>query len=694
MKKLLLGACIMFGAILSANAQLPYLQNFETTMTSLPAGWGLGVATHHPMNPGWKFADVWPAAGGQYWRSYVYTHTYAAYVDDIDYNTTPANNYDTLYTSVFSCVGHNRVFIGLDLNFNNYTGSEVGTIAYSKDGGLTWATAVTLPSGGGDITWHNGEVFDLSNFIANQASVMLAFTWNNVGAVTQGYPGWGIAVDNISVYAPAALDLSGSNVTNGYLVTTGSSVTFSGTEFNWGGDSIVSMNLNYTVNGGPVQTDAYSSITVNRLNAFNFTHSVPWTPSSAGNYLVRFWADHINGSNADMNNSNDTLYSYYTVVDTKQTKVALFEEYTQASCNPCMYAGPNIVPVLGTADAAGYCSSFRYHTNWPGVDYMNNEIQTPFEGTRVSYYGVNGVPDGKIDGTTDVFPGSVTTGNIQAAANMGSPLTVTIKSCTFNTATNTYSLSADIKSVVAIPNHVIARVVLSVDTIKYASDQSTEDPKSSFAPPIGTGTNPDSYYPYVLNFPQVAEDMLPSATGTSLTPFTANQTQTINVTWKKNRPWGSSPKTNKYDSAFPGEHMVVFLQEDQAAPFTARNTPVATYPTHGMTGALTTYVYQSASAAVTHTTGIEELANGIYFNMYPNPTDANTTIEYSIEKSQNVKVDVYNDLGQNVYSTNLGKVESGQHTIAINGSSLKSGVYFVKFTTDNVTTTKKLVIQR
>ena len=454
--------------------------------------------------------------------------------------------------------------------------------------------------------------------------------------------------------------------------------------------------MNYSVNGGPVQTDPLVGLSIPKLTAYNFAHSINWTPSSAGNYVVKFWADNINGANVDGNHANDTVWAYYTVVAATETKEALFEEYMQASCNPCMYAGPNIEPTLASAYSGGYCNSFRYHVNWPGIDYMNNETQTPFVNARVGYYGVNGVPDGKIDGNTDVSPASVSTGQIQAAANYGSPMKITINMAAYDPTNNKYDVNFSVKSDAAIPEGVIARVVLSVDTIKYDSNQSDEDPTSSFAAPLGSGSNPDSYYTYVKNFAQVAEDMLPSANGTALSPFTSGQTQTLNVSWTKNHPWGQTPHATHfgYDSTFPGEHVTVFIQEDNTVAGTANNTPIASYPLHALSGALATYVYQSASAAVNTQTGLEQLAQGVSFDMYPNPSNGNTTIDFSIDKPQTVTVNVYNAIGENVYTANQGTMESGSHTILIDGQNLKSGIYFVRFTTDNVTTTKKLVIAR
>ncbi|HTA27772.1 MAG TPA: hypothetical protein VK809_08285, partial [Bacteroidia bacterium] len=74
MKKLLLSAAVVLGAIFSAHAQLPYTQNFETSMNVIPVGWNENAAGH-PGNPGWQFNNAF-AGGG--WNTYVPTHTYVA----------------------------------------------------------------------------------------------------------------------------------------------------------------------------------------------------------------------------------------------------------------------------------------------------------------------------------------------------------------------------------------------------------------------------------------------------------------------------------------------------------------------------------------------------------------------------------------------------------------------------------------
>lgn len=77
---------------------------------------------------------------------------------------------------------------------------------------------------------------------------------------------------------------------------------------------------------------------------------------------------------------------------------------------------------------------------------------------------------------------------------------------------------------------------------------------------------------------------------------------------------------------------------------------------------------------------------------YPNPFNPNTTIEYTISKSGNVKIIVYDVLGRKV-STLLDEfVGSGKHKINFNGNSLTSGVYYYQIINENSIKTKSMVL--
>ncbi len=79
---------------------------------------------------------------------------------------------------------------------------------------------------------------------------------------------------------------------------------------------------------------------------------------------------------------------------------------------------------------------------------------------------------------------------------------------------------------------------------------------------------------------------------------------------------------------------------------------------------------------------------------YPNPFNPSTEINFSLEKSGNTILKVYNILGSEVASLLDGFMEAGKHSIKFNAKDLTSGVYFYTIKADNFTSTKKMILMR
>jgi hypothetical protein len=77
---------------------------------------------------------------------------------------------------------------------------------------------------------------------------------------------------------------------------------------------------------------------------------------------------------------------------------------------------------------------------------------------------------------------------------------------------------------------------------------------------------------------------------------------------------------------------------------------------------------------------------------YPNPFNPSTIIEYSIPKSQRVKITVYDLAGKEVAVLENAERTAGSHRIQFDAKLLASGVYYYRMMTDNYSETKKLII--
>ena len=84
---------------------------------------------------------------------------------------------------------------------------------------------------------------------------------------------------------------------------------------------------------------------------------------------------------------------------------------------------------------------------------------------------------------------------------------------------------------------------------------------------------------------------------------------------------------------------------------------------------------------------------------YPNPFNPTTTIEYSIAKAQNVRLVIYNALGQKVRTLVNGVQSAGTHRFIWNGKNerglnVPSGLYFYRLEGDHQVVTKKMILIR
>jgi hypothetical protein len=86
-------------------------------------------------------------------------------------------------------------------------------------------------------------------------------------------------------------------------------------------------------------------------------------------------------------------------------------------------------------------------------------------------------------------------------------------------------------------------------------------------------------------------------------------------------------------------------------------------------------------------------------NNYPNPFNPATTIKFSVDRSSEISLDIYNILGQNVTTLVSGLYSAGLHTIIWNGTDrtgneVASGVYFARLIAEGRNATRKMILLR
>jgi hypothetical protein len=84
---------------------------------------------------------------------------------------------------------------------------------------------------------------------------------------------------------------------------------------------------------------------------------------------------------------------------------------------------------------------------------------------------------------------------------------------------------------------------------------------------------------------------------------------------------------------------------------------------------------------------------------YPNPFNPVTVVEYDLPQKVDVTFEIYNILGQLIFSCSVPNQPAGQHSITwpgINnqGRSISSGIYLYRMTAADFTDTKKMVLMK
>jgi len=195
-------------------------------------------------------------------------------------------------------------------------------------------------------------------------------------------------------------------------------------------------------------------------------------------------------------------------------RFVLFEEFTNASCSPCAAQNPAFDALL-TANATK-CTSIKYHTSWPGTDPMYTHNPTDV-GTRVSYYGVSGVPHAVMDGSAVTgssyvgAPSNVTQAKINAEYAIPSPFELYINQ-QLSAGNDTLFVTVLGKATQSVSGTLAFHCAVIEKHIHYTS-----------AP----GTNGEK------DFYNVMKKMLPSASGTSLpSSFQAGEYFVLEFYWK------------------------------------------------------------------------------------------------------------------------------------------------------------------
>ena len=226
------------------------------------------------------------------------------------------------------------------------------------------------------LEWQDGLTFDLSSYIGDQ--VRLLFLYGDGG-------GWlfGVGVDNVRVFTPAADDAFNQAITNSPFHEVNTANSIAGTIKNVGSEAITSFDVSYATDGAAAVSGSITGLNVAPGASYAFTHPTPWIPTTVQTYEVQTEVTMVNG-NVDGDPSNNITSMDFIVHPPAVARTPVLEAFTSSTCGPCTPGNINVGNVL-SAFPDEY-SKVNYQMSWPGSGdpYFTNE-----GGDRRTYYDVN-----------------------------------------------------------------------------------------------------------------------------------------------------------------------------------------------------------------------------------------------------------------------------------------------------------------
>jgi eukaryotic-like serine/threonine-protein kinase len=93
--------------------------------------------------------------------------------------------------------------------------------------------------------------------------------------------------------------------------------------------------------------------------------------------------------------------------------------------------------------------------------------------------------------------------------------------------------------------------------------------------------------------------------------------------------------------------------------------------------------------------GLDKLqTNEIELIQFPNPLSEFGTVQYNLDRSMNICLSVCDASGKLIILLDKGYKSKGIHQVKVDGNKLSEGIYFFRLTTDEYSTTKKMIVTK
>lgn len=449
---------------------------------------------------------------------------------------------------------------------------------------------------------------------------------------------------------------------------------------------ISNMTINYKAgNNATVSEIKNISPPLNYLGIQQFTVSIPLIATVPSYNDLKIWGSSINGT-LDPFPNNDTIKGGVTISSVIPTKKIVIEEFTSTSDGWC----PDGYTKLYTMDTASANANVIFASIH---DKDNMAIPT---GTVLSVANNNGFPSAMIDRYYFPTYGKVAIDRLnwksylEQRKTMAVPATVTISSVSYNSITRQISATVSSTFVGDVKGDYRLNLYIKENNVYGPKNDFTDNKWNQHSYLYNIPTSP--YYQigsvlnsgsnsveYIMNANEykhqyVVDEIIDGAIGAAnIIPTNGS---TINQTFSKTYTY-TLPTTigGEFRYNFQNVYLIATLSENIGTSKTILNSAEIKLTT-------------DPEIAI----GIMDITKSDFqLNIFPNPANDMCTINYSLAEKQNVKVSIYNLLGEIVYMESLN-TSAGNTSQVLNLETLMPGNYSVEVSFNNNRVCKKLTI--
>ncbi len=455
-------------------------------------------------------------------------------------------------------------------------------------------------------------------------------------------------------------DIVGDSVSTPWFVSSGTNVSMTGDLINYGKTTITSMDLNYRIDGGAVQTQTLTGLNFVSNTYYNFTHNIQWSAVGPGvMHNIKVWCTKLNGSNNDNVPANDSIFGTIFVNNgVTATREVLIEEFSTA---PCGYCPEGNLMLQNIIDSVPKTMAVTHHSG-----YLTDSMTIPEDLAYESVFAF-GAPTATIDRTW--FPGETMYAlgrgvwKSYTLQELGKKTPVDLGlSTTYNSSNRQLNINVDANFVdYAYPGDIRISVFIVEDSVMKigAGYDQTNYYNTTFGHAFYNKGNPivGFYHMHVLRAVPSgtwgSAGVIPSNPGPSQT-YSKNYLYTLPTKFKEKRV-----KVIAFVNYYNQYYKEVLNAKEVNNIFTGIEAPEK---------ALTS------------------------MELYPNPSNGEFGASFSLESRGELSLEILNTLGEKVYTENLGTYLPGTHTVYYDKGGLAPGIYMVSLRSGEQRMLKKLVV--